>query len=179
MAIDGGPKNGDYARYVEDLVNRGRPSPGQVLAKTDAASGTPSPGQVFKPSPKATPQDSGRAKGHAQTAAPAVATPHADTFASPAAATDNTSLAARAVKRRIGVGMTIAGLLAGWAGVRMLITAVHEPVFDAGELIPVAFLLVFAGMLFRGARSLRADSLKPARKLPPLSTSSGRKPDAS
>lgn len=35
MALDGEPKDGDYVRYVERLVHRGMPAPGQVGRQAD------------------------------------------------------------------------------------------------------------------------------------------------
>ncbi len=53
MAIDGEPKNGDYVRYVDGLVNRGAPAPGAASARNSRAGAPgfeplPSPGEVTR-----------------------------------------------------------------------------------------------------------------------------------
>lgn len=177
MAIDGEPKNGDYARYVENLVNRGNPSPGQVLSKDTATPIPPSPGQVFNPGTVLKPA------GTAPTAAQPRAGGKADRTrpATSPVNTANSSLAAQAGKRKLSIGLMIVALAVAWIAARMALAVVNAPVFQAEDLVPAVFLLFFAGMLFRGARGLRADARKPQAKLPPLSTVAGRKtntPDA-
>jgi hypothetical protein len=155
MAIDGEPKNGDYARYVENLVNRGNPSPGQVLARDTT---TP-------PRPNTT------TKAKAQPPFPAPQSGN----------TANISLAAQAAKRKVSIGVMIVALAVVWIAARMALAVVNAPEFQAEDLAPAVFLLFFAGMLFRGALGLRADARKSPAQLPPLSTVAGRKantPDA-
>ncbi|OWT80942.1 MULTISPECIES: hypothetical protein [unclassified Achromobacter] len=47
MALDGEPKDGDYVRYVERMVHRGMPAPGQVGRLGSASAGdAAAPGRV-------------------------------------------------------------------------------------------------------------------------------------
>jgi len=49
MALDGEPKDGDYVRYVERMVHRGMPAPGQVGRLGNASAGdAAAPGRVQK-----------------------------------------------------------------------------------------------------------------------------------
>ena len=36
MAIDAEPKNGDFARYIEELTSAGGASPGRIASRRDA-----------------------------------------------------------------------------------------------------------------------------------------------
>jgi hypothetical protein len=174
MAIDGEPKNGDYARYVERLINRGSPSPGQVLSKADTAPVAPSPGEVlYQRNQKTQKTNPGRTMAGDSQRDTARANP-AD-LAKQKAGSD--TLAAQAVKRKISIGMTLVALVIAWSGVRMLVTAMQRPHFELETIIPVAFLLVFAAMLFRGARRLSADARKPPRALAPLAGMGGQRQD--
>jgi hypothetical protein len=174
MAIDGEPKNGDYARYVERLINRGSPSPGQVLSKADTAPTAPSPGEVlYQKNQKVQKANPGRTMAGDGQAEPARA--HPADLARPKAGND--TLAAQAVKRKISIGMTVVALVIAWSAVRMLVTAMNKPHFEMETIIPVAFLLVFAAMLYRGARGLRADARRPPRSLAPLSGMGSQRQD--
>ncbi|CAM3444002.1 DUF1707 domain-containing protein [Bordetella sputigena] len=137
MAIDGEPKDGDYVRYVEQLINRGQAAPG---AQTPA---TPPVG-----------------------VAPPVGTQQAG----------NPTLATRASARRGAFAVTIVALAIAWQAVRMLFEALHRPGFDPQDLAPVAFLIIFAGLLWRAARVQRKRAGQPMTPLPPLTTISKNGP---
>jgi hypothetical protein len=191
MAIDGEPKDGDYVRYVEQLINRGQAAPGQVVAKgRDALSGAtasndswsvpgtaPAPGEVVG-NPRPVRQDKpklnvpwGRdpapnAPGDRATAAPPMG-------GGPAG---NPTLATRASTRRGAFAVTIVALAIAWQAVRMLFEALHRPGFDPQDLVPVAFLIIFAGLLWRAARGQRKRADRPMTPLPPLTTISKNGP---
>ncbi|OZI61255.1 hypothetical protein [Bordetella genomosp. 11] len=174
MAIDGEPKDGDYVRYIEKLVNRGQAAPGQVLGKAGHAGPSPlpppSPGEVVRDAPPAARRPAAAWGRGAASATPASA-PSRDT-APPAQDT----LAARAGKRRGALAVTIVGLAIAWQALRMLFQALRQPEFDPQDLVPVAFLLIFAGMLWRAARSQRTRAGQPPARLPPLTTIAKHEP---
>ncbi|MDT4874735.1 hypothetical protein FQZ97_1100540 [compost metagenome] len=85
------------------------------------------------------------------------------------------SLARRARQRKIGIILTIAGALAGWAAARIVFEVLRGPQFDMDELMPAIFLAFFAVMLFKAAGSARNPRKTPLEKLPPLKPSSHRK----
>jgi hypothetical protein len=167
MAIDGEPRNGDYARYIDELIHRGQPSPGQVSPQsgiTRQATPMPSPGEVIAPEPRGIAMPDIRkmltARGRTDAAKP----PTAD---APAA---DTSLAAKAAQRRGALATAIVALAIVWQAIRMLIAALEQPRIDWDDMVPVAFLLVFAGMLWRASRSQRKRAKQPPGRLPPLTT---------
>ena len=55
MAIDLEPKNGDFARYIENLTNAGGITPGRVPDKREAARQAASPAAVPVPAPTSEP----------------------------------------------------------------------------------------------------------------------------
>ncbi|OZI19334.1 hypothetical protein CAL26_17010 [Bordetella genomosp. 9] len=194
MAIDGEPKDGDYVRYVEQLINRGQAAPGQVVAKArDALSGAatargarsapgmaPSPGEVVGKT-RPTRQEAvkldtqwGREPAAAPAGAPSAAVPPMPPAG--AAQARNATLATRASTRRGAFAVTIVALAIAWQAVRMLFEALRRPGFDPHELVPVAFLAIFAGLLWRAARSQRKRAGQPLASLPPLTTISKNGP---
>ena len=177
MAIDGEPKDGDYVRYVEKLINRGLAAPGQVVGKArevqPALMQPPSPGEVVRDAPAAAGKPG---KPWGRGAAPAAAaSPPTRNGASPADAT----LAGQASRRRGALAVTIIALAIAWQAIRMLFDALRQPGFDPRDLMPVAFLLIFAGMLWRAARSQRARASQPPTRLPPLTMISKHGPGKS
>jgi hypothetical protein len=175
MAIGTEPKNGDYARYVEDLVNRGKPAPGQVLADPPAAQ---SPRGMQRPTAGKT--AAGTPAGIEPVSTRASKSPTDRPHASqplPSAAGNGATLADLARKRRSGIRIAIIAILVAWVAVHMLINVLNRPEFDAGALVPVVFLLAVAAVLFAAARSARAAARKPPGRLPPLSTVDGRRRD--
>lgn len=167
MAIDGEPKDGDYVRYIETLINRGQAAPGQVIGKARG----PAAGPAHLPSPGEVPRDAKPAaaartnRPWGRTPSPATPSPAQD-----AAQQADTTLAARAVRRRGALAVTLVALAIAWQAVRMLFEALRQPAFDPHELVPVAFLLIFAGMLWRAARSQRTRADQALPRLPPLTT---------
>ncbi len=166
MAIDGEPRDGDYARYIENLTRTGGATPGQVADKRKV-SRTAAPPPPSKPAPSSSGSGSlsGAPWGNSS-AQPAPAAPGQDDAAS-------MTLARQATQRKIGVVLTIGGILAGWAAVRILFQALRGPGFDLDEAMPAVFLAFFAFMLFKAAGSARNPRGK--APLPPLKRSSYRK----
>lgn len=172
MAMDAEPKDGDFARYIENLTRAGGATPGRVPPKREAARRVPEP--VPAPAPpeplstapwgKSAPPPLPSRPG---AAAPPPAAGHEDPAAVP--------LARRARQRKIGIILTVAGVLAGWAAARIVFEVLRSPRFDLDELMPAIFLVFFAVMLFKAAGSARNPRKTPLEKLPPLKPSSYRK----
>lgn len=177
MVIDGEPEDGDYVRYIEKLTNRGLAAPGQVVGKARELQAAPvpppSPGEVVRDAPPVT-RKPGKAWGRgAAPGAPASPAPQNGTRAADA------TLAGQATRRRGALAVTIVALAIAWQAVRMLFDAWRQPGFNPRDLMPVAFLLLFAGMLWRAARSQRTRAKQPLTPLPPLTTISKHGPGKS
>lgn len=174
MAIDAEPKNGDFARYIEELTRAGGSTPGRMASRRDARIPTPAPavpppvtpGSLSDAPWGATPPPASRSR----TAQPA---PMATTPGQPDQAT--LTLAQQARRRKVGVILTVAGIMAGWAAVNIGFRALHSPHFELDELMPAVFLAFFAFMLFKAASGARNPRKTPLDKLPPLKSSSYRK----
>lgn len=167
MPLHGEPKNGDFAKYVESL-GRGGPPPGQVL-----------PDASERPGKRLGLPSWGRARGKGvdlptPTSPPASPLP---TPMPPGAQRDSQqpapTLAARAGKRRLAFGLTVASVLLFWQAAGMLMSASTLP-FAIENYIPALFLGGVALMLLKAARDARSkaagqplprygrlDSLKP------------------
>jgi hypothetical protein len=171
------PKNGDFARYVENLSRAGGASPGRVPDKAEAKrrqAGTPAAAPASQPA-----QDSLYDLTWGKSAPPplqsrrAEPAPLAGVPGQEDAAT--VSMAKRARQRKLGIVLTIAGAIAGWAAVNIAFRALRAPHFDLDELMPAVFLAFFAFMLFKAASGARDPRKQPLGKLPPLKTTSYRK----
>ena len=181
MAIDMEPKNGDFARYVENLSRAGGASPGRVPDKAEAKrqQQASAPVAVASPSPATPTKDSLYDLSWGKSAPPPLQSRRADPAPQVTvpgqedAAT--VSMAKRARQRKLGIFLTIAGAIAGWAAVNMAFKALRAPRFDLDELMPAVFLAFFAFMLFKAASGARDPRKQPLGKLPPLKTSSYRK----
>jgi hypothetical protein len=168
MSIDGEPANGDYVRYIDELINRGQPAPGQVIVQPRGIAATasrPGPGEVVVTPPRGismpqVPWKRGTVQAESKAAEPPVA----------GATGAQTTLAGRTTKRRGAVAVAIVALAILWQAVRMLITALNQPQIDWNDLVPVAFLFVFAAMLWQAGRGQRAAAKQPPGRLPPLTT---------
>ena len=184
--VDGGPPDGDYARYIEALVNGGASAPGAVRgaarrafrAPPQGSDGPVGPGNRSLPADAAWPipvpaSDNAAARTEAaRRRVPPVTTPP---VRGPAPSglpqrDGDLTLAAQADRRRNSAGMFIVAIALAITGLRMLYGAMQEPVFDAEDLIPGGFLLFFAVVMLRGARAVRSRPQGPGAKLPPLST---------
>lgn len=176
MAIDMEPKNGDFARYIENLSRAGGATPGRVPSKAEtrrqatAPVATPTPAPAPSPGSlndlawgKTAPPQSHRADSVPSTVAPGQTDAEA------------VSLAKRARQRKQGIFLTIAGAVAGWAAVNVAFKALHAPRFDLDDFMRAVFLGFFALMLFKAASGARDPRKRPLEKLPPLKTSSYRK----
>lgn len=169
MAIDGEPRNGDFARYIENLTRAGGATPGQVPDKRAAARTAPPP---VPPAPSTGPSGSlsgapwGKSSKPSTQYQPAPAAPGQEDAAS-------MTLARQATQRKIGIVLTIGGILAGWAAVRIIFQALRGPGFDLDEAMPAIFLAFFAFMLFKAAG--RARNPRNKAPLPPLKRSSHSK----
>lgn len=173
MAIDAEPKDGDFARYIENLTRAGGTTPGRVPPKREASQRLPEPAP--KPAAttgslssdawgRSTPQPSSRST---ETAAPPSFPDHEEVAAA--------SLARMARQRKIGAILTIGGVLTGWAAARIAFQVFRGPGFSMDELMPAIFLAFFAVMLFKAAGNARNPRKTPLAKLPPLKPSSYRK----
>jgi hypothetical protein len=171
MAIDGEPKNGDYARYIDNLVNRGTLPPGQVIPQGLPPLETPSPGQVLSEKSRNTARTA--STGGGKPAAAAKTAPTAGAGPANAAAGSNT-LAAQAGKRKFSTGIALVAVVIGWHAIRMIAGAFEQRPLQPEHVIPGAFLLLFAVMLFRISRRVRADSRQPPGPLSPLPTLKGK-----
>ncbi|CAB3955343.1 hypothetical protein QEP16_11515 [Achromobacter insolitus] len=170
MAIDGEPRNGDFARYIENLTRAGGATPGRVPDKR-AASRTASPSVPAPPVPAPRSETLSNAPwGNA-------GTPSQQPWQAPPAPgqedAGTVSLARHATQRRIGVILTVGGILAGWAAARIIFEALRGPGFDLDQAMPAVFLAFFAIMLFKAARNARNPRNK--APLPPFKHSSYRK----
>ncbi len=180
MAIDMEPKNGDFARYVENLSRAGGAAPGRVPDKAEAKRQQASvPVATSSPPPAKPTQDSlydlawGKSappplQSRRAEPAPQVAVPGQEDAAT-------VSMAKRARQRKLGIFLTIGGAITGWAAVNAAFKALRAPRFDLDELMPAVFLAFFAFMLFKAASGARDPRKQPLNKLPPLKTSSYRK----
>ncbi|MGE8656293.1 MAG: hypothetical protein ACN6O8_06025 [Achromobacter sp.] len=178
MAIDMEPKNGDFARYIENLSGAGGATPGRVPSKAQAKRRAAAPGATPMPAPVPG-QDSLNDLTWGKTAPPPLQSRRADsvppTVAPGQTEAEAVSLAKRARQRKQGIFLTIAGAVAGWAAVNIAFTALRAPRFDLDDFMPAVFLGFFALMLFKAASGARDPRKRPLEKLPPLKTSSYRK----
>ena len=158
MALGGEPKNGDYARYVEELSRSG-------------ASGLPS-----APSPEAT-RSPGATSGSASSSASPLSsapwgnggTPPAPQSSCPAQSdSDAATLAKTAAKRGVGKVLTVAATVVGLIAARIALQALNSPQAGLDDFMPAVFLAFFAFMLFKAAGDARKPGKPPAGKLPPL-----------
>lgn len=169
MAIDGEPRNGDFARYIENLTRTGGASPGQVPDKrAQSRPAAPPP----SPPPPATPSETLSGAPWGKPAPPPLQSRQAPAAPGQTDAAE-VSMARQATQRKIGVILTVGGILAGWAGARIIFEALRGPGFDLDEAMPAVFLFFFAMMLFKAARNARNPRGK--TPLPPLKRSSYRK----
>lgn len=176
MAIDMEPKNGDFARYIENLSRAGGATPGRVPSKAETKRQAAMPA----PTPSLAPdQGSLNDLTWGKTAPPPLQSRRADsvppTVAPGQTDAEAVSLAKRARQRKQGIFLTIAGAVAGWAAVNIAFKALHAPRFDLDDFMPAVFLGFFALMLFKAASGARDPRKRPLEKLPPLKTSSYRK----
>ncbi len=180
MAIDLEPKNGDFARYIENLSRAGGATPGRVPSKAEAKRQAAAPVATPAPTPAPVPsQGSLNDLTWGNTAPPPLQSRRADsvppTVAPGQTDAEAVSLAKRARQRKQGIFLTIAGAVAGWAAVNVAFKALHAPRFDLDDFMPAVFLGFFALMLFKAASGARDPRKRPLEKLPPLKTSSYRK----
>jgi hypothetical protein len=160
MAIDGEPRNGDFARYIEQLSRTGGPEPGKVDKRAGIFSARPAPPPASASEPLSS------APWGQSPASPGV--PARDAQA-------ELTLAQRDGKRRASVLLGVAGIAVGIAAARVAFQALQRPYFDLDELMPAVFLGFLALMLFKAATGARKAKNVPARPLPPLQPSRHRK----
>ena len=182
MAIEGEPRNGDYAAYIEALSRRGA-GPGQTLRELDSHTTSRTgwadmPTNVGKPEIYPTP-GTGTAPYTPYTPAPRSAAPRA-TPPVPGKVADRsdfgqddgaTTLSKQNERQRVSIVMLIVGGVIGLIGASMVIGGLLD---QDGDVIPGLFLLVFAWIFTRGAWRQRRRASAPLAKLPPLSTISSR-----
>ena len=182
MPFDSEPPDGDYAAYIDKLVNRGTGTPGaQRLLKTSAkgfrsALGLPrgrqdalGPGQQY-------------ATGTGLPSAPTAPVSRAEGM--PAGISEPASQATLARQGRDAVGgtvQTLLGLLFAVLTAGSIASALmDEDPLEPGNIVRTIILLVLARTFFRqGSRKLRGASAMPPSPLPPfvpLARSTGRPP---
>ncbi|MCY1202609.1 hypothetical protein D9M72_141010 [compost metagenome] len=171
MAMDAEPKDGDFARYIENLTRAGGATPGRVPPKREAARRVPEPVPAPAPPEPLSTAPWGKSAPPPLPSRSGAAAPPAAGHEDPAAV----PLARRARQRKIGIILTVAGVLAGWAAARIVFEVLRSPRFELDELMPAIFLVFFAVMLFKAAGSARNPRKTPLEKLPPLKPSSYRK----
>ncbi|KRC85778.1 hypothetical protein D3C87_553450 [compost metagenome] len=171
MAIDAEPKNGDFARYIENLTRAGGVTPGQVSRQREASRQPSVPVAAPAPAPSSEPLSTapwGKTAPPPMRPAPGVAIPGQEDVGA-------VSMARRARQRKIGIVLTVGGILAGWAAVRIAFESLRRSEFELDALMPAIFLAFFAFMLFKAASSARNPRGSRLEKLPPLKPSSHRK----
>lgn len=182
MPIDGEPKDGDYVRYVERLINRGQAAPGQVVAQTRGATAmpaTPAPGEVIPNTSTGVSKPGNIWKAVMGQAATTPSAPATSAATNSGSATNNEStadatLATRAAGRRGSFAAALISIAVVWQAMRLLFEALRRPDFNMHELLPVFFLLVLAGVLWKAFRAQRARANQTPGRLPPLTTISKR-----
>jgi len=178
MAIDAEPKDGDFARYIENLTRAGGATPGRVPSKRETSRRAAEPAALPVPAPSPSSESLSTAPWGKSAQQPPPSRSGSAAPAAPAADQEDAaavSLADRARRRKIGIILTVAGALAGWAAARIVFEVLRNPRFDLDELMPAIFLAFFAFMLFKAAGSARNPRKTPLGKLPPLKPSSHRK----
>lgn len=176
MAIDSEPKNGDFARYIENLTRAGGVTPGRVPDKREASRWTPASAPA--PAPPAANEPLSTAPWGKAAPPPMQSMPGAPMPVPGQEESGAVSMAQRARRRRIGIVLTIGGMLAGWAAVRIAFEALQRSEFELDALMPAVFLAFFAFMLFKAASGARNPRKSQLQKLPPLTPSSRRKDGA-
>lgn len=174
MAIYGEPKDGDFVRYIETLNRQAGAAPGQVMPRNHS-------GSTALNQKAASAQAQTDAAVYTYASSSDSATPTYPSEISPGSTQqDNrqsTTLASRSGQRHLSLALVIAAAVALWSAAHRLITAINTRSLDFDAMVPVIFLLVCAGMLFKGARSARRKQNHPLVQLPPLSaTYMGRTP---
>lgn len=172
MAIDLEPKNGDFARYIENLTNAGGITPGRVPDKREAARQAASPAAVPVPAPTSEPLSTAP---WGKPAPPPLQSRRDAASPGSTAPVQNdegtVSMARQARQRKIGAILTVAGILAGWAAVTLGFRVLRSPQFDLDALVPAIFLGFFAFMLVKAAGAARKPGKALLGKLPPLKSS--------
>jgi len=189
MGLHTGPKDGDYARYVEFLTSGTGGEPGKVYSSKSAKPGNWSLESEAPPLPDGFIADPSAMRPNplvpANQAAARQSSQHAPTHpttqqgaawrGSNQTTTRGPTLAEQSRRRALSAIFMLVALFVGLSGIgTLLMTAMTAPVLAPEVFIPGIFLLVFAWMLFRGARGLRAQANGPTQALPPLTTLSNR-----
>lgn len=164
MATDLGPKNGDFASYVEKLTHKSGAQPQAQTYQTHAPASSNPNNLSDAPWGKAAPPPMS-SSSPGDTRAPKSDTAEAGTA----------TMAALSVKRKIGAVLTIAGALTGWGTVRTIFEVINRDPFRPEDLAPAAFLGFCTIMLFRAAKRMRAQQRAGLAPLPPLKTGTYRK----
>lgn len=175
MGIHTGPKDGDYARYVEYLSSGTAGEPGKVYANKRKSPAGWSVESEVPPLPDGfVPQPVPIAGQHTPTSGEVRRTRATTTAgrrpSSPKVAASEPTLASRSARRTLATVFRLIAFAVLIIGVRMIAQALGDDTSDGDAVIPGAFLVVFAFMLFKGARGLRRDADRAGKTLPPLTT---------
>lgn len=189
MAFEGEPRNGDYATYIDKLVNSGSRAPGQVLKELDSIAGKvrrdthgdtrarsrweddgvldANPWPTLPPAnPSPAPVPAAQPRREAVQAITWEASSPGSTTPAPAAEAPDTLASRNRAQRRSLGGLLVGGILALF-GLSKVIDAMAN---DGDGLVGGIFLLVFAWTFLRMGSKNKAGAKKPLVKLPPLST---------
>jgi hypothetical protein len=153
MAIDMGPRDGDYARYVEALTSGGVGEPGRVYK---GARGTPAGWSLPR-------IESKKPAEH-------VFTPTGESITAAAQTQQGPTLAARSRKRTMATLLTVAAVWVAFTAANPVLRMIRFGTLELERLVPSVFMLFLAVALFKAAGSLRRQAKQAATTLPPLNT---------
>lgn len=166
MAIYGEPKDGDFVRYIETLNRQAGGTPGQVMPSKRSG--------ILEDEQKSTFGQKENGESIYTYKAPSdPAAPGYPSNISPGSTENDsqqpTSLATRTSHRRLALALAIGAAIALWNAIHRLITAINTDTLDLDTMVPIAFLIVCAWMLFKGSQGARRKQNQPLAKLSPLS----------
>ncbi len=172
MGIHTGPKDGDYARYVEVLTSGSQGEPGKVYTSRKAApagwtieSEMPPLPDGFKPAPVAI---NPMVTPGAGPAANITTHPGQEQNA-------EMTLAARSAKRTTSIVFRLIAIVLFVMGANLVVGALADDMSSGEDVIPGVFLLFFALILFKAASGLKRDASRPGKALPPMSVKAQRR----
>lgn len=174
MTIDRDPKNGDFARYIDNLSRAGGSMPEPLSGKAETKRQTSAPFATATPAPSRKSLND-PTWGKAASPPPSPQAEPAPQAAAEQKETGTVSLAQHARQRKKGVFLTLLGAGSAWIALDIVLKALRAPYFELRNLIAAVFFGFFALMLFKAAKDVRAPRRRPLEKLPPLKTSSYRK----
>lgn len=169
MGIHTGPKDGDYARYVEVLTSGSQGEPGKVYTSRKAApagwaieSEIPPLPDGFKPAPVAiNPMVTPGAGPAANVTTQPGQQDHSEM-----------TMAARSANRTTSIVFRLTAIVLLVMGANKVFSALADDMSSGDNVIPGLLLLFFAFMLFKAASGLKRNAHQPGKPLPPMSVKS-------